>query len=128
MSSALWCVSKGLRERTSCHRLHHRRLDLEESPGNQELTDRRHYATPYFEDLSRIRIDDEIEVALSIAGLDVLQAMPLFRQGQETLRKKAQRRHMDTELVRLRPEEPSFDPDPVTEVEQLEDAEVEFRD
>ena len=113
------------RQRAARHRLHHRRLDFEEAARDQKLANRRDDAAAHLEDASRVRVDDQIEIALPIAGLDVLEAVPLLRQRQQALREELQRRRMDAELVGLRPEQVALDADPVAEVEQLEDAEVE---
>src|SRR5439155_20177506 len=42
------------------------------------------------ETLKRFRVSDEIQVALAVANLDVLQAVPFFGHGQEDLREKRQ--------------------------------------
>ncbi|MEZ5417877.1 MAG: hypothetical protein R2708_11100 [Vicinamibacterales bacterium] len=66
------------------NRLHHRRLDFEEAAGRQMS---RIAATVRLraDDAAHVGIDGEIQVALPVARLDVLQAVPLLRQRQEAL-------------------------------------------
>ena len=78
------------------------------------------------ENLARIRIDDEIEIALAIADLDIRQAVPLLRQREQALREEMQTRRPDRQLVGFRPEETSLDADPVAEVQQLEDPKIQL--
>src|SRR5262249_57892049 len=59
--------------------------------------------------------------------LDVAQPMPLLRQRQKALGEEMQARRPDGELVGLGPEQPPLDADPVAEVEQLVDPEIELR-
>ena len=115
------------RERAAGDRLHHRRLDLEVAARGHELADRRDDAAARLEDAARVGIDDEIEIALPVADLDVGQAVPLLRQRQQALRQEVQPRRPDRELVGLRAEQPALDADPVAEIEQLEDLEIERR-
>ena len=84
-------------------------------------------AAARLEHAPRIGVDDEIEVALPVADLDVGQAVPLLRQRQQALREEVQPRRPDRELVGLGPEQAPLDADPVAEIEQLEDLEIELR-
>ena len=115
------------RQRAAGNRLHHRRLDFEVPAGGHELPDRRDDAAPALEHQPRVGVHDEIEVALPVADFDVGQTVPLFRQRQQALGQEVQPRCMDGELVRPRAEQVPFDADPVAEIEQLEDLEVERR-
>ena len=115
------------RQRAAGNRLHHRRLDFEIPARGHERADRGDHAASRLEDPARIGIDDEIEVALPVADFDVGQAVPLLRQRQQALREEVQPRRPDRELVGFRPEQTALDADPVAEVEQLEDLEVERR-
>ena len=58
--------------------LHHRRFHLEEPPRVEELPQRLDHTRAKQEDRARVGIDHEIHVALAIARLDVLQAVPLL--------------------------------------------------
>src|SRR5262249_38492277 len=104
--------------------LHHRRFDFEESTLDEELPDRRDHAAAQLEYAARVGVHDEIEVALTIPDLDVLEPMPLLRQRKQTLRQEFQLRRPDRQLVRTRPEQPPGNTDPVAEIEQLENLEV----
>ena len=85
------------------------------------------HAAADLEDPARVGIDDQIEVALAVADLDVGQPVPLLRQRQQALGEEVQPRRPDRQLVGLGAEQPPLDADPVAEVEQLEDLEVERR-
>ena len=76
-------------QRAAGDRLHHRRLDLEEAARVQEPADAGDHARARLEHPPRLRIDDEIEVALAVARLDVGQPVPFLRQRQQALRQKA---------------------------------------
>ena len=84
-------------------------------------------AAARFEDATRVRIDDQIEIALPVAGFHVGQPVPLLGQRQQALGEEVKSRRPDGEFVRLGPEQTPFDANPVAEIEQLEDLEVQFR-
>jgi hypothetical protein len=96
---------EGPRQCAAGNRLHHRRLDFEETARRQHVADGRDGAAAQFEHAAHVGVDDEIEVTLAIARLDVLKAMPLLRQRQETLREERERRRPDREFVGLGAEE-----------------------
>ena len=106
------------------NRLHHRRLDLEIAASVEELPHRGQHAAPHLEDAPRIRVDDQVEVPLPVADLDVGQAVPLFGQRQEALRQELEPGGVNRQLVGPGPEHVAFDADEIAEVEQLEEAEV----
>ena len=72
-------------ERAAGNRLHHRRLDLEVAAGVEERADRGEHTAADLEHAPRVGIDDQIEIALPVADLDVAQAVPLLGQRQEAL-------------------------------------------
>ena len=113
--------------RAAGDRLHHRRLDFEVAARRHELANRGDDAAPRLEHPPRIGVDDEIEIALAVADLDVGQPVPLLGQRHQALREEVQPRRPDRELVGLGPEQPPLDADPVAEIEQLEDLEIELR-
>ena len=119
---------EGPGQRPAGDRLHHRRLDFEIAARIEEPAHVREHPAADVEHAPRIGIDDEIEVALSVADLDVAQAVPLFRQWQETLDQKLELRHVDRQLVGPRAEQVSFDTDEIAEVEQFEDLKVTLAD
>ena len=116
------------RQRAAGDRLHHRRLDFEVAARVQESPDVRQHAAADLEHAPRVGIDDEIEVALPVADLDVAQPVPLLRQRQEALGQELELRDVDRQLVGPRPEQVALDADEVAEVEQLEDREVALAD
>src|SRR5437868_7749251 len=118
---------EGPRQRAAGDRLHHQRFDFQEATLRKELAHRRNDAAADLEDRARIRVDDQIEIALPVANLDVLQTVPLLRQRQQALGEELQLRRPDRQLVRLRPEEAPLHADPVAEVEQLVDLEIALR-
>ena len=105
------------RERAAGDRLHHRRLDFQESAGVEEPADGCDDSRPRLEHLPRIRIDDEIEIALPVPRLDVRQPVPLLRKWQQSLDEKLETLGPDRELFGLRPEDPPFDADVVAEID-----------
>jgi hypothetical protein len=85
------------------HALHHRRLDLEEAALAEEAPDVIDDAAPDLEDAPRLGVGDEVEVALAVARLDVLEAVPLLRQGAERLGQEPELVHLERQLaVRVR--------------------------
>src|SRR5574338_697626 len=99
MSSALWCVTNG-------------------------RANRREHAASHLEDPARLRIDDEIEVALAVPDLDVLQPVPLLGQRDEALGQELERGGPDRQLVRARSEQVPPHTDEIAEVEQLENRKI----
>ena len=118
---------KGPRRRAAGDRLHDRRLDLHEAAAVEEPPDRRHGLRAHFEHAAAVGVHDQIEVALAIAGLDVLQSVPLLGQRQVALGQEHDAPRPDAQLAGARPEQVPFDADVIAEIEQLEDLEVQFR-
>ena len=112
------------RQRPAGNRLHHRRLDLEIAAAVQKGANRSEHTTSDAEHLPRVGIDDQVEIALAVARLDVGQPVPLLGQRQEALGQELERRGPDRQLVRLGAEDATLDADEVAEVEQLEDREI----
>ena len=50
---------------------------------------------------SGLLVDDEVDVALAVALLHIDQAMPLLREGSQTLGEKAELLHLDAEFAAL---------------------------
>jgi len=84
--------------------VHHGRFDLEEIPFGKEI--------PYHPDgLHRVRniffnlrIDGEVEVALTITDLNIREAVPLLRKRTKRLRQKLKRVDLEREFPGFRPE------------------------
>src|SRR5262249_60089021 len=75
------------------------RLDLEEAAGVEERTDAANEPGPHREDVARLGVHDEVDVALPIARLDVLQAVPLLGQGPERLGQEREALDGDRQLA-----------------------------
>ncbi len=73
------------RERAAGDRLHHRRLDFEVAARVQKRADRRQHPAAHLEYPARIGIDDQIEIPLPVARLDVAQTVPFLGQRKEAL-------------------------------------------
>ena len=70
-----------------------------------------------------IRVDDEVEVTLAITDLNIRQAMPFLGKGTKRLGQELKRLDLDREFPGLCPEDLSFDPDDVPDIELLEELE-----
>src|SRR5207244_303257 len=75
-------------------------------------------ATP--EDLADLGVGDQVQIALPVAGLDVLEAVPLLGQGPQSLAQKPEAAHLDADLAPPGPEHRPGDADQVAEVELRE--------
>ena len=100
-------------------RMHHRRLDFEVAPRDEELAHRLHDLRPLDEHITRYRIGDEIDVALTVALLLVGEPVELFRQPRR-LREEPDRGHLDRQLAGLGLEQRSRRPDEVAQIPVLE--------
>src|SRR5262249_41636943 len=101
-------------------RLHHRRLDLEEPAGGEEGAETLEQSRALSKHLARLGIGDEVEIALPVAALDVLEAVPFLGRRLQRLGEIPHARRGDRELVGLGAEEASLDADDVAEVELAE--------
>ena len=115
------------RQRAAGDRLHHRRLDLEKAARDEKLANRGDRPAADLEHAAHVGIDDEIEIALAVADLDVLQTVPLLRQRNEALRQKLEPRRPDRQLVGLGAEQMAGDADVIAVVEQLRQAKSRSR-
>ena len=76
----------------------HRRLDLQEAPGIEERPDRGDDPGAGDEGVSYLLVHDQVDVALAVAGLDVLQPMPLLGQRSQGLAQQLEALHPDARL------------------------------
>src|SRR6185503_18841445 len=67
---------KGFRGRTSGNRMHHRGFDFKEASFDQERANAGDDSAAGGKDAMYLRIGDQVDIALSIAGLDIRQPMP----------------------------------------------------
>ena len=63
--------------------------------------------------LAHVRIGDQIEIALPVAGLDIFQAVPLLGHCQQDLRKEVELFCVDAQLAGSRAKKISFDSDDI---------------
>ena len=96
--------------------MHHGGLDLKKPTFDQKRSDAGNDTAPGRKDLVDLRIGDQIDIALSIPGFDIRQAMPLLRKRAEGLAEKRQLMHLNREFIRLRTEQPPRHSDPITEI------------
>jgi hypothetical protein len=123
MSSALWRVTNG-RAAAPPAILHHRRLDFQIPALVEEAAQERDDLRPALEDAARLGIDDEIHVSAPVPLLEILESVPLVRQRPERLGEELESFRLDRELPRPRPEDRSFDADPVPQVQELVEPEA----
>ena len=109
------------RRRAPGHRLHHRRLDLEEVPRRQEGAEEGDDPRPPAEDLPDVLVDDQVHVPLPVPGLDVGEPVPLLRKGADRLRQQAEPRRLDGQLARAGEEQGPLDPDDVARVDGFQE-------
>jgi hypothetical protein len=117
-----------LRRGSARHRLQHRRFHLQEPARFHKSPDLAHDRDPRFENGPRFLVRDQIQVALAISRLDVLEPVPFFRQWPERFPKQLELMNFERRLARLGDEASSLDPDEVSEVDQLEKLDHLFAD
>ena len=115
---------EGARGGAAGDRLHHRRLDLEVAARDEEVAQVADRARAHLEDAPRLRVDDEVEVALAVARLHVLEAVPLLGQRAERLGEQAELRRLERELAGAGAERAPGHADHVAQVEQAVDLEA----
>src|SRR3569832_328603 len=109
------------RRGTADDRVHHRRLDLEETTRVEERPDAAHDLRALAEHRADLGSDREIDVALAVARLDIAEAVPLVGQGTQRLRDDPQALRQDRQLAALGPERGAFDDDLIAGVEVVDD-------
>ena len=109
-----------LRVRAAGNRLHHRRLDLEETPARHEFADRVHNAAARLEHAARLLAHDEVHVALAVLLLLVRESVEFLRQRPQRLHEQTQLRHFKGKLAGLGLEKGSARAEDVAEVVMLE--------
>ncbi len=76
-----------LGRRAARHRLQHRRFHFQKSAVFQKPAHLAHDQDPLLEDGARMLVREQIEIALPIARLHILQPVPFFRQRPQRFRK-----------------------------------------
>src|SRR5207249_3306319 len=108
---------EGPRRGAAGDRLHHRRLYLDEAVPVEPVADVADDARARLERRLHVVVDDEIDVALPVALLDVGQAVPLARQRTEGLDEEVEMLRFHRKLIGLRAENGALNGDPIAGVE-----------
>ena len=98
-------------------RLQDRRLDLDEARGVQEPPDLRDDARARDEQLARLLVRHQVELALAVAGLDVGQPVVLLGRRQQRLREQRPVVDLQRQLAAAGPEDRAIGADQVAEIE-----------
>ena len=100
--------------------MHHRRLHFEEAARVEPAAHRSDHLRAHHEDLARIRVHDQVDVALAVALLDVGQAVPLVRERAQRLGQQAQRVDLHRQFAGTGAGQPALGGDDVAHVPALE--------
>src|SRR6185437_9990809 len=106
--------------RAACDRLHHRRLNFEEIESVEEITQIPDYPGSCAKDVAARFVDDQIDITLAIAHLDIGESVPLVRQRPQRLDEQAQALDPHRELARIRAEDRPGRADDVADIPGLE--------
>lgn len=111
-------------ERARCcaagDRREYRRLDLEVIAIIEVRADGLDDLRALAEGVADLRVHDEVEVALAVTDVDVLQAVELLRQRAQRLREQVEVLDADRHLAAVRLEDDAADADDVADIELLE--------
>ncbi len=99
--------------------LHHGRFHFDITARIQKTPDRLHHFAAFDKNITHVLIHDQVHVALAIAQLHVLQAVPFFRQGQQVFTKEGELFRVDGQLAGARAEKISGHANVVAQVKQL---------
>ncbi len=108
---------EGTRERAAVERLQDRRLDLQESALVEEAPDRADQVGAPEEQLARLLVGDQVELAVPVALLDVGEPVVLVGRRAQGLRQQRPVVDAHRQLAAPRAERSAFDPHDVAEVE-----------
>ena len=97
-----------------------RRLDLDEGLLLQTTANRLDRGVTHRKDPSGIVVDDEVDVALPIPGVDVGKALPFVGQRSQRLRQELEVLELHGQLALLRRHHRTDDTDPVTAIQVVE--------
>ena len=119
---------EGPRRRAAVQRLHHGGFHFDEAARFQLPPQRGDNARAPNEDVAHGGIGDQIQIALAIANLHVLQAVPLFGHGEQGLGQEFDLFDVDAELAGAGAEQVAFDADDVADIEHFEKLEIALAD
>ena len=117
MSSAFECVRNGLAISAAGQALEDGRLDLDETLVGHRRPQRGQRLEPDVEDAPRVRVGQQVDLALAVPHVLVAQAMPLVGQGPDGLGQHGQRDDVDRELTPAARHHLARRPDPVPQIE-----------
>ena len=104
------------RERAAVERLEDRRLDLDEAARVEPLADRGDDLRALGEQLANLRVGDQVELAVAVAHLHVLEPVELVGWWAQALRQQCPGLDTQRELAALGREHDSLGADDVAEV------------
>ena len=105
------------RQRAAVERLQDRRLDLEEAARVEPLADRGDDLRALAEQLAGLRVGDQVELAMAVAQLDVLEPVELVGRRAQALREQRPAVDPQRELAALGREDGPVGADDVAEVQ-----------
>ncbi len=109
-------------------RLHHRRFDFEKVVFDHELPDQGDNATALAKCLANLRVDDQVEIALPIAGFHIGQTVPFLREKLHRFGQQAQFFGPQREFSGFGAKRRAAHPDDVADIQLAEDLERFFTD
>src|SRR5437870_12638391 len=87
--------------------LQHRSLDVDETALVQKTADRGDDLRPRPKHRTDLRVCDEVDVALAVPDLDVLEAVRLFVEWPRRLRQELNRLDLERDVASIRPKDPA---------------------
>ena len=108
------------RRRAALHRIEDGRLAFDVAQVVEVLADAAVDERALLEGLAHFRIDDQVDVALAVAGVHVLEAAPLVGQRADGLAQQDVVLHVQGDLAALRAEDRALAADDVADVQLLE--------
>ena len=106
--------------RADFDRLKNRRIDLQEALCVEELTQRLENLAALDERVLDLRIDNGIDITLTIAHILVAQTVPLLRQHAQRLAQQRQAVGVNGHLTRLGAENDALDAEDIADIHRLE--------
>ncbi len=103
--------------RSARNLVHHGCFDFKEIAVGHEAADQVDDAGTLDEYFTRFRIDDQVNIALTVAGFHIGQAMEFFRQRQERLDQQSYGADMQGQFTGLGAERIAFSADDIADVE-----------
>ncbi len=96
--------------------MQHRRLDLDIAALDEVAAQRRDDLAAPAQSVPALWVHDQVEITLTIAQLDIGEAVVLLRQGPQRLGQNVDRASVDGQFAARRAPHQALDPDQVTDV------------